>query len=112
MTLATVSLVAIYLSWAFFAALNDTRSQCVADLELLRGVAQRESGGMRVCVPTSSEDSWEPFPLYLCEPRMSAPIDPWGREYVINPGRRQIASLGRDARLGGIGEDADTVVRY
>jgi general secretion pathway protein G len=45
--------------------------------------------------------------------RRAVPIDPWGRSYVYlspgieNPGQYDLFSLGRDGRVGGIGEDAD-----
>lgn len=45
--------------------------------------------------------------------RKDVPADPWGRAYVYqHPGRNsemELASLGRDGRPGGSGEDADIV---
>ena len=45
--------------------------------------------------------------------RKAVPMDPWGRAYVYEqPGRNSeidLASLGRDGRPGGSGEDADIV---
>ena len=45
--------------------------------------------------------------------RKAVPMDPWGRPYVYEqPGQNteiDLASLGRDGRPGGSGEDADIV---
>lgn len=45
--------------------------------------------------------------------RQAVPMDPWGRAYlylapgVANPSSYDLYSLGRDAKVGGAGEDAD-----
>lgn len=47
--------------------------------------------------------------------RKDIPLDPWGRAYVYrspgerNPAGYDLATLGRDGKLGGTGEDTDLV---
>ena len=47
--------------------------------------------------------------------KKSIPLDPWGNAYVYrspgtrNPSGYDLSSLGRDAKIGGTGEDADLI---
>jgi general secretion pathway protein G len=57
----------------------------------------------------------EPLPRGWRGPylRRAVPLDPWGREFIYtspgvrNTGSYDLATLGRDGRVGGSGEDAD-----
>jgi len=76
----------------------------------MRRYPSAEEGLDALVAKPSSAQSWNG--PYL---KKAVPSDPWGRPYVYRvPGEKgdfELASLGRDGKPGGAGDDADIVLR-